>query len=136
MSPARTILVVIIVVAGVIMSLYAIPVLGFRYSAWKLQKALDTFPESEILERRNDLPEVKAFLEKYPRHTAEVIPDFHLDVWYIRPFNATADERATLEVGIDLDTGYPKGYHFWYDDEYVGRFPLNSEALLQAIKDC
>jgi hypothetical protein len=136
MSPVRTIIVVALVVAGAVLSLYALPVLGFRYSAWRLQQALNTFPESEILERSNNLPEVKAFLEKYPRSQAVVIPDFHLDVWYIHPANATANERATLEVGINLDTGYPQGFHFWCDDKYVGRFPLDSQALMQAIKDC
>lgn len=81
----RKIVIIVIPVAAVAVILFllaGIPVLGFQYTFWKIDRVLDSVPERELIARTADLPEVKTFLEKYENPRTYIDTDFHVAVVY------------------------------------------------------
>jgi hypothetical protein len=135
----------IVVAAVVIISLpLTIPVLGFQFLFWRMHLILDNTPQSELIERTEELPEVKAFLAKYENASAYINTDYHIGVDYsITECELTGQHcnngqpyAAFLHVRISLDTGYPEFSRFACGDSDYGRSPLGDEALIRAINDC
>lgn len=139
------IIIPIAVAAGTVLVIMAIPVLGFQYTFWRMHQILDNVPESELIDRTKDLPEVKAFLEKYGSvGRSYIMTDFHIDVIYeitdceltgeycdvVHPF------AAYLDIRISLDTGFPEFSIFSCDGESYGQFPLGDEVLIKRIRNC
>ena len=135
------ILIPIVVVAGFMFWIVGKPVLGMQYPFWKIHQVLDSVSESELIARTADLPEVKAFLEKYENPRTLIDTDFHVAVLYakcemIGQHCQAGPYMAYLDVRIDLDTGYPERSIFWCSGERLGSFPLGDKALIQHIQDC
>lgn len=57
------IIIPIALLAEFLLLIVGIPVLGFQYTFWKIHQILDNVPESELIDRTKDLPEVKPFLK-------------------------------------------------------------------------
>jgi len=138
------ILISVAVVAGFMLWIVGVPVLGMQYTFWKIHKVLDSVPERELIARTADLPEVRAFLAKYENPRTYIDTDFHVAVVYaITECELTGQDcdnsrtnAAYLDVRLNLDTGFPEHSRFWCDGENYGRFPLGDETLVQHIQDC
>jgi hypothetical protein len=138
------IIIPIAVVAGLLLWIVGAPVLGFQYTFWRMHRALDNMPESELIARTSDLPEVKAFLEKYEKARTYIDTDFHIAIIYAiteceltgQSCNGSQPYGAYLDVRTSLDTGYPDHSIFWCNGERLGSFPLGDKALIRHIQDC
>jgi hypothetical protein len=138
-------IVILIALGTVAISLpLSVPVLGFQYTFWKMHQVLDAVPESELIDRTRDLPEVRAFLSTYQNSTILLNTDFHIGADYFiteceysgKHCNEPYPSRAELEIIISLDTGYPDHSRFWCQGNGYGKYPLGSDAVVQAIKEC
>ena len=144
MTPKRAIVIAIaIVAAGIPFLLVGVPVLGFQYTFWRIDRVLDSVSEQELIERTADLPEVKAFLEKYKNSRTFIDTDFHVGVVRSiseceltgRYCNVSHPNVAYLDVRINLDSGLADHSIFWCGNQRY-TFPIGDEALVQRIKDC
>jgi hypothetical protein len=144
----RTIVIIIslvIVVAGTVFLIAGLPVLGFQYTFWKMHRILDNTSDRELIERTADLPEVKAFLEKYKNARTFIDTDFHIGV--VRAISecdltgqycndvAAHPDVAYLDVRLSLDSGLPDHSIFWCGND-SHRFAIGDDALVQRIRDC
>lgn len=136
----------LIIIGGVIAvtSLVWIPVLGFQYTFWRMHLILDSVPEGELINRTKNLPEVKAFLEKYENSSVWIDTDFHIGVDYSitecqltgMKCNVSQPYVAYLAIRISLDSGYPEHSRFSCGGADYGRAPIGDEGVIQRIKDC
>jgi hypothetical protein len=132
------------IVVGFMFWIVGVPVLGMQYTFWRINQVLDRVPEIELIARTADLPEVKAFLEKYQNSRTYIDTDFHVAVVYTmlecevtgQSCEGSQPAAAYLDVRIDLDTSYPERSIFWCGGERIGSFPLGAEILIQHIRDC
>jgi hypothetical protein len=135
---------VLITVAGVFAaSLYLIPVLGFQYTFWRMDRILDSVSEEELLDRTKDLPEVNAYLAKYDNSTVFIDTDFHIGVDYLisecdfTGKNCTGSQPylTHLSVRINLDSGYSEKSVFWCRGERAS-FAVADPAMVEIIRNC
>lgn len=138
------ILIPVVAIAGFMLWIVGVPVMGMQYTFWRINQVLESVPESELIARTTDLPEVKTFLEKYENPRTFIDRDFHIAVvygileceWTGQPCEGSQPFAAYLDVRIDLDTGYPERSIFWCGGERIGSFTLGDEALIQHIRAC
>lgn len=136
----------VVAVAGFFFWIAGVPVMGMQYTFWRIHQVLDSVPERELIARTADLPEVKAFLEKYENPRTLIDTDFHVAVLYHvggkceRMVGISCEDPQPdvtyLDVRFDLDTGYPERSIFVCSGERLGSFPLRDEALIQHIQAC
>lgn len=138
------IIIPVAVVAGFMLWIVGVPVLGMQYTFWRINKVLDSVPEIELIARTANLPEVRAFLEKYENPRTYIDRDFHVAVVYAiteceltgQSCEGSQPAAAYLDVRFDLDTDYPEHSVFWCSGERLGIFPLGDETLVQHIQNC
>lgn len=121
-----------------------VPVLGMQYTFWRINNVLDSVSESELIARTLDLPEVRAFTEKYENARTYIDRDFHVAVvyaitkweWTGQSCEGSQPAAAYLDIRFDLDTGFPEHSIFWCSGERLGSFSLGDEMLVQYIQNC
>lgn len=139
----RIIVALIAIVAGAIFFIRVFPVLGFQYTFWQIHQITDKVPESELIDRTKDIPETKAFVEKYENARMYIDTDFHIAVIHAiseceltgQNCNEAHPNVAYLDTRISLDTGYPERSIFWCGSE-GHTYPLGDKVLVQNIKNC
>jgi hypothetical protein len=117
---------------------------GFYHTSSRVQQILDNVPENELLNRTKDLPEVKAYLQKYPNAKPYVNTDFHVGVTYdileceLAEQDCGSRETAAtyLDIVFNSDTGYPMHSIFWCHAETGGKFAVGDKSLIDAINNC
>jgi hypothetical protein len=107
----------------------AMAFVGFYYTSSRVQSVLDNVSESELLERAGALPEVKAYVEKYPNVIPYINTDFHVGVTYEK-------QRVYLDVVFSPDTQYPAHTIFSCRGSTLDKYPLSDPILMTAIKNC
>lgn len=138
--------IVLLIIGSVVAltSLAWMPVLGFQYLFWRMHLILDSVSDEELISRTNDLPEVKAFLEKYENASPYVSTDYHIGVEYsisecqLTGMNCRVAQPyvATLEIVFSLDSGYPEHSRFWCQGTNHGKAPIGDPAVIQKIANC
>jgi len=135
----------VIVVGAVLISLPdTIPLLGFQYTFWQMDRILGSASENELRDRVKDLPEVKTFQATYKNSTWDINEDYHIGVVYSITecqysgiyCNEAKPYHASLEIVMSLDTGYPDHSHFWCKGDDYGKAPLGYDGIVRAIQEC
>jgi hypothetical protein len=140
-------MVIVLIIIGAVIVLSSVvwlPIVGFQYLFWRMHLILDSVPEDELINRTKDLPEVRAFLEKYENASVWINTDYHIGVDYSitecefkgTSCNVAKPYLAYLEIRISLDTGNPEHSRFWCEGNNYGRAPIGDEGVLQRIKNC
>jgi hypothetical protein len=142
-KPLTYAIIAICAAAGVVGSLILIPVAGFSYTGWKIRSLMEKVPEDELIDRTENLPEVKAYLANYPDPWVYIEPDFHVGVDYWADECMIADKGcdmarqaiALLEVRMNLDSGYPEKIVFWCHGQRFAS-DLDDPEMIQRIENC
>jgi hypothetical protein len=141
-----SIIVLAVVVSATAASLpLVIPIAGFTFSGFLAKHVIDTVGWDGLINRTKTLPEVKAFLEKYPATRAEPNTDFHIGILYAvteceltgELCNTAQPYVAYLEVIMDNWFGYPERIKFaCHYDSSLTSYPLGDDGLIERISTC
>jgi hypothetical protein len=125
----------------------SIPVAGFAFNGWQLNRLLTSTSEAEFVERTEDLPEVKAFLTKFPETKPFMLIDYKVIIIYAvdecdligEHCNEARPYVAYLGIVMDNWSGHPARSSFaCHYDSITGitGYPLGSYGVLESIRTC
>lgn len=128
----------------VILSIVVLVTIGGVYAVYFSSFAVNQVLEDQesLIERTNNLEEVRTFLVQYENPRVRVQTDDALRVFYgvpecdlnSRPCSVTEMYPIYLEIILD-NRGFPKDTSFSCFGNF-SRAPLNDQGMIQTIKNC
>jgi hypothetical protein len=121
-----------------------VPLAGFAFNNWQLGRLMNSVSEAEFIDRTKDLPEVEAFLTKFPQTKPFMMIDYKVIILYTATECELTGERcegprphvAYLGIVMDNWSGYPAKSQFSCHDGHIPSYPVRSDDVLERIGAC